>query len=440
MKARFLIRRGDEELRAETLQDFEAMVRSGAILPDDLVHDSMTGEWAPARTHPAYRVVADALEEEGLWGEDDAPLSMDLVEEERASPEEEAQAFIERMEREREEEHARKRGPSRDPEVFDVSTADSLARPLDDDVDDGLDDERERDWSTPERRGPATAGSPVAWDGPSESSNGGRRRALGMVGVALLALGVTAAVAHPAFRFPDTFPGIRSAPAEEELALPPEPEPTEPRPADAAPATDAELRSLAWDGFVERVDSVREAFELGRVPPVWLEGRYLAEASSHPEVEEFWTEYLRYVERVYAEEENLFRDAYLEVLQESGMTGPVRSLRLARVTEDFRAGATERRALYSGVWQLAVTARSLHQVLVELEGDITWEPAVSGRLSADPVVEAAGRSEEAQARLDGALDRVLAAMYEVTDGGRNVRGQRPDWLARALAAGGWTAP
>jgi hypothetical protein len=92
------------------------------------------------------------------------------------------------------------------------------------------------------------------------------------------------------------------------------------------------------------------------------------------------------------------------------------------------------------VWELAVTARSLHEILVELEGDITWEPARGERLSADPVVEAAGRDEATQARLDGALDRVLSALYEVADGGRDVREQRPDWLARSLASGGTASP
>lgn len=419
-----------------TLQDFEALVRSGAIEPDDLVHDSVTGEWARARTHPAYRVVVDALEESG-GDPEDAGLSMKLVEENRRSREEDTEAFIERLERERKrEKEARARGPSGSSEVFDVGLAESLARPMNED----LDDERERDWSTSVRSGPPSAGSSGAWDEPGDGAPAGRRRALGMLGVAVLALGVTAAVAHPAFRFPGSLPGIESA---EEAEVPEEapeflsgPDPEEARATDV-PRTDVALRAQAWDGFVERVDSLRQTFDLGRVPSVWLQGRYLAEASAHPEVEVFWTEYLRYVERVYAEEENLFRDAYLEAVEESGVTGPVRSLRLARATEDFRADAPGRRALYSGVWELAVTARSLHNVLVELEGDITWEPAVSGRLSADPVVEAAGRDEEAQARLDGALDRVLSAMYAVTDGGRDVRGQRPDWLARALAEGGW---
>jgi hypothetical protein len=427
MKERFLIRRGDREVRAETLREFESLVRSGAVAPEDLVHDTLTGEWAPARVHPVYRLVDESSDGEAArFG-----LPVELVEEEDASPEEETRVFIERLERERERERAHGRDPGTarvdDEPFFDVREAASLARPMSEghatgDAPAGT-DARGREASPRDDRGASGARG----DGTRRAAAVARRRTLVLGSAVVAVLAVTAAVVHPAFRL-STSPSTSGDEAATGSETPP------------APPTDAELRAGAWAGFVERVDSVRRSFSLERVPPNWLEGRYLAAASEHPEVERFWSDYLRYIERVYAEEETLFRDAYLEVLEEHGISGPMRSLRLARVGEDFRAASVERRTRYSGVWELAVTARSLHEILVELEGDITWEPARGERLSADPVVEAAGRDEATQARLDGALDRVLSALYEVADGGRDVREQRPDWLARSLASGGTASP
>jgi hypothetical protein len=450
MKARFRIRRGEQEVRAETLQEFVALVRSGDISRDDLLQDKLTGEWGPAWAHPVYQLAMDPLAavpaDDGPMGESDTSeggaeledgpepdeldgvdegeagssedvkdmdFAMELVDEERPSPEEEAQAFIEAMERERLED-------SDGPEEELFAGLEAVERPR----------ARATAWADDLPETLAESVSSVSDPDPDDIpdgpvvSGGGRRRALGVLGVAFLALGVTAAVAHPAFRFEAPFKDHAPTREARNDVLRPRPAPT-----------DADLRLEARTGFLRDVDALRQNFSLGRVPPRWLEGRYLADASDYPEVGRFWTNYLRYVERVYGMEDDLYREAYLSVLDREGMGGPLRSLRLAGAMDDFRARAADRQNGYAGVWELALAARSLHDLLLEVEDDVTWEPADSRQLSADPVTEAVAGTPEVQARLDAALDRVLTALYDVTGGGRDVSARPSDWLARALADG-----
>ncbi len=460
MSVRFRIRRGDEELQADTVEEFVELVRAGRVSEGDLVHDALAGGWAPARSHDAWRraVEADAepeppaaedqpepseAEAEGPDAGGDAQTDqpdaggptepeLTLVAEEERSPEEEAEAFIAAMEEERAQDPDR---PTLGDDVGLVSGSSTLTmdgggaraaepspppepRPA---------DERPavEPPAPPRQRGPSPsrpAAEPGAWAEAAEASPGSRRRAAGILIFAILALAGTAAVAHPAFRFTEAFPRTEE----------PAPEARAP----AAPLTDAELRVEAARGFVHRVDSVRAGFALPTVPDSWLEGRYLAEASAYPEVGEFWTEYLRYLEVMDAAEEELYREAYLAALDRGRMEGPVRSLRLARAMGDFRGLASEREDIYARLWEMAQAARALHVVALEREDAIDWEPARGERLSADPVTEAASADPEVQAELDAALDRVLDALYVATEGGRAVQGAVPDWLVRSLAAEG----
>jgi len=53
MSVRFRIRTSaGQELSFATHEMFEDFVRSGDLSPDDLVYDREIGSWAPARTHP----------------------------------------------------------------------------------------------------------------------------------------------------------------------------------------------------------------------------------------------------------------------------------------------------------------------------------------------------------------------------------------------------
>jgi len=171
------------------------------------------------------------------------------------------------------------------------------------------------------------------------------------------------------------------------------------------------------------------------VPPAWLEGAYLANASSYPEVRPYWERFEAYVDEAQAEEAGLYRESYLQAATAAGVSGPVRSLRMATALEDFASSRRERLELYARVRELAESALALHDLVVELEGRISYEPIRGPRVSADPVIEAAGIDPEAQARLDAALDRLLAALHG-TDGTRRTpprdRMQIPEVLVEGL--------
>ena len=70
--------------------------------------------------------------------------------------------------------------------------------------------------------------------------------------------------------------------------------------------------------------------------------------------------------------------------------------------------------------------------MVQLKGRISYEPIRGQRVSADPVIEAAGTDPEAQALLDGALDRLLAALHGADGTSARDRLRIPDWLVEEL--------
>jgi len=120
MEARFRIRtRSGQELEPRTLEIFSEMVRSGVIRSEDLVFDALTRDWIPAGVHPMVRLFQDPLAVDPggggrlgdpagappVHGPGEEPgedgLRLALTEPAVPSPEEEAAAFIRKMEEER---------------------------------------------------------------------------------------------------------------------------------------------------------------------------------------------------------------------------------------------------------------------------------------------------------------------------------------------------
>jgi hypothetical protein len=454
MEARFRIRtREGEELCPESTEIFAELIRSGVVRPEDLVYDSLTGEWVPAALHPTVRLLKDTLKETPASGSPDEPDaapasrdvehagaeasgvekagavrgdeegldltgSLDLVELPSVSPEEEARAFIERMEDER------RSNPNDEPALSREIPLTSPTTPF--------------KWGAPEahpggedrpprrrRRRPATFRVPVSQHSRTRHS----WTRLGLLGLAAASsfalLAVFASVARPS-----RVGGHVSDPAGAESAAPRVPR----RIAD----TEGAVRGAAFETFVSSVDRMRGSLGVGRVPAAWLTGRYLADPTSYPEVPQYWQRYLEYVEQVEAEESSLYRAAYLQALDEARVTGPVRSLRLATALEDFDAAHNVRAAAsYSRAWELAAAALALHDTLVALQGRVSYEPVTGPHVSAAPVIEAAGKDPGAQARLNAALDRVLKAL-RVNGYTMNV-GAVPTWLAANLRNSGTDA-
>jgi hypothetical protein len=196
--------------------------------------------------------------------------------------------------------------------------------------------------------------------------------------------------------------------------------------------TEEQIRQDAYEGFVERVDAMGNELAPGPVPSAWLEGAYLADPSSYPAVRPYWERYEAYVDAAQAQEAALYREAYLTAATVAGVSGPLRSLRMATALEDFSSSRPERLEHYARIRELAESALALHALVVELEGRISYEPIRGPRVSADPVIEAAGIDPEAQARLDGALDRLLTALHGAEGTSPRDRARIPEWLVEGL--------
>ena len=442
MKPRFHIQRPDGEEPIGTREELRAWIEDGAIQPEDLLYDTRTGEWAPARAHPAFldalREVEEAYAraegaqaEEGEGGPDEGlpaenpgdpgdsrealdaagdsvdDVDLSLVEEEPTRPEEAAAAFIRQMERERQDDPTQRR--EAEPLVFEGLTTErsgslpNLSGPAG-----GASDR------PPVRRPPSRKPTPAAAPEPRRKRSSSRLLWIGLVAVGAAGLLATS-----------WFLGGRGmqegAPGSEVVAAP--------------PPGDEELAQRARSSWLEGLEELRSSFDLGPVPEDWLSGEYLAQASAYPQVEAFWEGYAAYVETAGETETDRYREAFLGVLEDADVEGPMRTLKLRRGLTTFVAQAPERQASYESTLELASAAVELHRFLLESEAAIRFEPATGERLSADPVTEAAGTDEATQARLEAALDRVLEALQGVEGQQEAAAGSEPRWLVRMLAEG-----
>jgi len=437
MTARFRIRvAGGREITLDTLEAFVQRVQAGDIGPSDLVFDGLTGEWAPARSHPAFDLSVDPLvssdqAEHGKAGQHSAhemeapdPLddwsgydepTMDLVDIEESSPEEETRAFIARMEQERRSEDDLFGGRN-DLRLVDSrsGTLSGVQPPPQRRTSPELTRTRRAGVSAPQAQARTTArvGAP-----PPAPRRGRWRWWAGFSLLLCVGLGASATVAWPALRTSGPFPRRES---------PPEARDTRP-----VEATESAIRGAADETFVRSIERLRRESDVGAVPFAWLQGRYLSDPTAYPEVQHYWERYLRFVETAHEREGEFYRDAYLNAEERAGIAGPMRSLRMAAAADDFASSRSQRDTIYAKVWKLAAAALSLHETLVALKGRISYEPLRGSRVSADPVIEAAGTDPDAQARLEAALDRVLAAMAPLQNGELTRRGARqhaPTWL------------
>lgn len=437
MDGRFRIRTQDgEELEPRTLEIFSELVRSGVIRPHDQIFDALTGEWVPAEAHPMVHLLRDPLvldplgrsldarlaaeaEGQSLDAETGGGLSLELVEATEPSPEEAAQAFIRRMEEER----------RADPVPFDglelALKEERVAAPPADPT--GGWETGEGDETLVFESRAATLPAPMGeaeWRPEDRDSarGGGARRRVWMPWMALagvVALVGVVSVARAGGGGADGVEGLARA----EVSS---------RPAAGLATSELDVRRAAREAFLRAVDRERTTSGLGEVPGVWLDGSYLAAAALHDDVPQYWEEARAYAEDIRSREMELYRGAYLEAAESAGLSGPVRSLRLARALEDFAGEAPTRADAYAGMAELAEAALALHDLLVDLGGRVTYEPIRGRRVSADPVLEAAGADPEAQSLLEFALDRVLRALHGAEGSPVEDRSQVSAWLTEAL--------
>jgi hypothetical protein len=442
MSARFRIRtRKGQELSFASHEVFAEFVRSGDLAPDDIVYDAETREWSSAETHPVVLQIQleseqaeseERTEEAGASGRAEADetagpeksIDLDLAPAPAGlTPEQEAAAFVAKMEAER----ASERELDREPAGFkmekgassileDFTAPPATVRPP----------QTPRPEPAPSRGAAATRG-PSAQEGeprarsataappPRELERGARVRRkyapFAILGLVAVAAGV---YFGPELLAPAAADGDTSGP---EATV-------EPSPPQIA-ATEEAVRARARERFLTSTQSALRGLQ--PVPEVWLRGTYLAAPSDHPRVREVWEAYLATIREARAGDDDRYRQAYLAALDDARIVeGGARTLRLSSALTAFRESAPRRAAHYDRVEALALAAIRGHDALVQAEGTILYQPATGRALSADPVIEAVGRSAGAQTVLNQVLDAILAEVH--ADGGPGEASNVREWV------------
>ena len=150
----------------------------------------------------------------------------------------------------------------------------------------------------------------------------------------------------------------------------------------------------------------------------WLGGSYLADASLHASVGEYWGALSDYLADIQARDEEMFVSFFRARLDSAAVTGLEAETLSNRARAGFQAARPDRRLVYRQLGAVIDAAMGLHEFLVTNEGEIEYDPAVGGS-SRDPVLEAVpatperggamwDRVDEITESLDGlgALDRV----------------------------------
>jgi hypothetical protein len=497
MRFRFLyLNEAGEEVEVGGLDELRSCVAMGRVDENTLLFDAVTREWAPARAHSAYRLLAQELNgpganlrQAGSKGSAEDPAATDARDQgdEGAAPspasagaETEADAdapdILGELEPDPEADRLPKLTPLADPEMPDPvelflekqererrreaeQSDTSAARgdiatenyresfhlldtrgepaggPPDAPADPSSTEPREAEAPAAKADSDTRAGSTSDDDDifvpkmprstpPARirrSPVGLRRRRLAaIVGVGAVLIAIVAIFGDDA---------AQAGPAGGEDAAP-TPSATGQRGALADAVATAE--GSAFDDMVQVMDSLRGTYDLLRGPEGWLDGLYLASPSSYPDVQAYWGRYQAFVDELQARDTALFRVGFVDRLRESGIEGPVLSMRLARALDDFRATQPARDSLYQGMETLAGRALALHAFLLEHEGEVEYDPVRLGTVSRDPVMEVFPSDPALRDQIWAHLDGIFEAMDVVQGGVPGSRDQITDAALREI--------
>jgi hypothetical protein len=241
------------------------------------------------------------------------------------------------------------------------------------------------------------------------SGSGGAMRLILLVAVGAVVVGGGTLVALRQFS-PTTF---ASGP---QADVPPEPAVLLPDPPTLGPEEGESLGTALTAGATASLalmDTLRMSAELGEGPPVeWLQGRYLAQASTFPEVQE----YFRRASSMWSGNRNTLADRFVSAAMESLLAGGM--------SEDEAQALLDR----SGRWTLPVemdleavaesslsgadAALDLHAYLVSVEDRIEYDPFDQPGVPADPVVEAVPQDPEVEAEMWDRIGAVADAFRD----------------------------
>jgi len=418
MSVRFRIRTSQgQEISFASHEMFAEFVRSGDLSPDDVVYDAETREWSSALTHPVVLEISSEDEEQSAEVAEDqeagAATTIDIGLElapalDQLSVEEEAAAFVKKMEAER----ASDRDFDEEPEIqgFRMEQGSSGL------VGGFAEEPEEAPRPPPRRKEPAREvprraeprveeprrEAPTRKEAKAKPRKR-RKSGAGRKYVPFLIV-ATVVVAAGVYFGPELFTSTTSEGTEvggDSGALPPAPPPL-------IPDTEGALRERAQERFLTATRALLR--DLPPIPDVWLAGSYLAAPSDFPQVRDVWNQYLTVIRQVRAGDNERYRAGYQRALDDARVEGSPRTLRLAGAVSAFQGRVAPRAAHYDRVEALAMAALRGHDTLVEAEGTIAYEPATSTPISGDPVIEAVGRNPDAQALLDQVLDMILGQL------------------------------
>ncbi len=199
----------------------------------------------------------------------------------------------------------------------------------------------------------------------------------------------------------------------------------------AEPVLSSELRdvmtTVAEGAYGDALDNLRRdaaASDLPLRPPgTWLDGRYLSTADEYPAVREYWEGIRDAIADVQSREESEFLqqlDAHLSAPAAVGRPTAERAGEALTAEEASRVreaaedafGSTEphRDSVYRAVVEVATASLALHELLVQRQADIDYEPYSAPGVSRDPVLEAVPADSSLRTTMNRQLDRVLTSV------------------------------
>jgi hypothetical protein len=169
-------------------------------------------------------------------------------------------------------------------------------------------------------------------------------------------------------------------------------------------------------------------------PDAWLEGAYLAEASAFPAVPEYWRAMARWTAQLRGDLPGLVRAQYAARLEEGGFAGRTGDLLLVEALEDFQARADRRAAAFAPMEELIRGSLDLHELLVEWEDEIDYEPFTRDRISRDPILEAVPSNPELEEEIWSRLTRITGALEDMENLRAPTTDRLQEWLVARLRA------
>lgn len=198
----------------------------------------------------------------------------------------------------------------------------------------------------------------------------------------------------------------------------------------------AETEGIAFQHMVAGMDSLARAHQVFNVPPVWLEGRYLANAAAHPEVKQYWERYLSFVQDLRIQDDALFRRSFLSRMESLDVAQSVVSLRLAQALRRFEASQPLREDMYDHMEDLARGGLDLHDLMVRRAVDVRYTPADQASAVRDPFLEIYTEDEALQQQIYDLIDRIFDNLEALHGESRWTRDRLNDGVLQSIRATG----